>query len=123
MLSRAIISLFAAMVWVASSVHARTEEIPALCDGRPYRLAERVGVPPHVTFAINGMPGSFLLDYGATKSSLWKDYVPPPAMTVRVTTSIPGIRSAEFLLRHADPPPRSANDPIGVIGTDSLARS
>ena len=55
------------------------------------------------------------------EGSLWTDYVPRRGATVRVRTSIPGISSAEFLLRHADTPP-NANDPVGVIGTDILSR-
>ena len=121
-MSRVIILMCAATCWIVSGLHAQTKEGPPLCDGRGYRLRETaIGVPPHVTLILNGMPGSFLLDYGATKSSLWTDYVPRPGATVRVRTSIPGISSAEFLLRHADTPP-NANDPVGVIGTDILSR-
>ena len=79
-----------------------------------------IGVPPHVTLILNGMPGSFLLDYVPRRARCGTDHVPRPGATVRVRTSIPGISSAEFLLRPADTP-RNANDPVGVIGTDILS--
>jgi hypothetical protein len=111
----------AAICLAVSLLSAYADEIPALCDGRPYPLTQLSNsATPHVTLTVNGRPGTFLIDYGATRSLLWKTGA-TPGITEQLTISIPGLASAEFLVSDAYPPPRTAEDSMGVIGTDLLS--
>jgi hypothetical protein len=88
----------AAICLAVSLLSAYADEIPALCDGRPYPLTQLSNrATPHVTLTVNSRAGTFLIDYGATRSLLWKSGV-RPGTTERVTISIPGLDSAEFLV-------------------------
>jgi hypothetical protein len=76
----------------------------ALCGGRrTARIAVPNGASPYVELAADGKTGPFLLDYGATRSSLSADAFPGPEGAVRrATISLPGIEEALFHLARYD---------------------
>ena len=61
----------------------RTEQ-GALCGGRPYaRISVANGASPYVELTAGGVTGPFLLDYGATRSSLSAASFPGPDGSIR----------------------------------------
>jgi hypothetical protein len=97
----------------------------ALCGGgRPYA---RVGVPngtsPYVELTADGKTGPFLIDYGATLSSLSAAAFPGREGAVRTTAiSLPGIDEADFHLARYDLLVQPEQGQLGVIGADLLSR-
>jgi hypothetical protein len=96
----------------------------ALCGGRPYA---RSGVPhgasPYVELTADGIRGPFLLDYGATRSSLSAALFPGPDGSVRkAPISLPGIESGDFHLARYDLLYQPGKGQLGVIGDDLLFR-
>lgn len=92
----------------------------AICGGAAFPLSTPLGPTPHIEITVNGAPNWFLLDYGATKGTLWT----PTATTAPTRTAaiaLPGVPTADFLLRfnaHAAAP----GAPAGIFGTDVLSR-
>ena len=76
------------------------KEQAALCGGRPYtRSSVSHGASPYATLTADRVTGPFLLDYGATRSSLSATAFPGPDRSIRRTAiSLPGIESADFRL-------------------------
>ena len=72
----------------------------ALCGGRPHaRIAVPKGASPYVELTADGKTGPFLLDYGATRSSLSADAFPGPEGAAReAAISLPGVEEADFHL-------------------------
>ena len=96
----------------------------ALCGGRPY---QRIGVPngasPYVEVTADDMTGPFLLDYGATQSSLSAAAFPGPEGSIRTAAvSLPGIEGAKFHLARYDLMLQPGKGQFGVIGADLLSR-
>jgi hypothetical protein len=96
----------------------------AFCDGRRY---EKSGVPngasPYIKLSADGISGQFLLDYGATRSSLSASAFAASDGSVRNATTLflPGFEGGNFDLRHFDVPLQPAGGQLGVIGTDFLS--
>src|SRR6516164_59930 len=76
----------------------------ALCGGRAYaRSGVPFGASPYVELTADGIKGAFLLDYGATRSSLSAAVFPGPDGSVRkAAISLPGIENGDFHLARYD---------------------
>jgi hypothetical protein len=95
----------------------------ALCGGSPFkRISVAEGASPYVELAADGMTGPFLLDYGATRSSLSAAAFPGPDGSIRrATISLPGIERAEFHLANYGLLLQPGKGQVGVIGDDLLS--
>ena len=95
----------------------------ALCGGRrTARIAVPNGASPYVELAADGKTGPFILDYGATRSSLSADAFPGPEGAARgATISLPGIEEALFHLARYDFLLQPEQGQLGVIGADLLS--
>jgi hypothetical protein len=96
----------------------------ALCGGRSTaRIAVPNGASPYIELSADGRTGPFLLDYGATRSSLSADAFSGPEGTVRkVAISLPGIGEALFHLARYGLLLQPEQGQLGVIGADLLSR-
>lgn len=96
----------------------------ALCGGRPYaRVSLPNGASPYVELTADGMTGPFLIDYGATRSSLSAPAFPGPEGSIRTAAiSLPGVERAEFHLARYDLMLQPGRGQLGVIGDDLLSR-
>ena len=96
----------------------------ALCGGRPYaRISVPDGASPYVELTADGVTGPFLLDYGATRSSLSAASFSGPDGSMRTATiSLPGIEKADFHLARYYLLLQPGNGQLGVIGDDLLSQ-
>jgi hypothetical protein len=96
----------------------------ALCGGRPYvRGSVPNGSSPYVELTADGIIGPFLLDYGATRSSLSAAAFPDPDGSTRTAAiSLPGIERADFHLARYDLLLQPGKGQLGIIGDDLLSR-
>jgi hypothetical protein len=123
---RTILLLLAAIAvfLFGGAMHIEGKERGALCGGRLYA---RIGVPngssPYVELTVDGVTGPFLLDYGATSSSLSAEAFPGRNGSIRkAAISLPGIGSADFRLASYDLLLQPKKGQLGVIGDDLLSR-
>lgn len=95
----------------------------ALCGGRRYALETAPnGASPYVRLSADGVSGQFLLDYGATASSLSASAFSGSNGFVKVTSfSLPGFQSGAFALRRYDLPLQPKGGQLEVIGADFLS--
>ena len=115
-------SVVAAVALVAASrVGNRDRE--ALCGGVGYEShSVRPGSPPYIELTADGVSGHFLLDYGATRSSLSASVFAPSTDALKsVKLSLPGFAHGVFELKRYDLPMQAADRRVGVIGTDFLS--
>lgn len=96
----------------------------ALCGGRP---SARVGVPngtsPYVELTADGVTGPFLLDYGATQSSLSAEAFAGADGSMRTASiSLPGVERGEFHLARYGLLRQPEKGQLGVIGANLLSR-
>ncbi len=96
----------------------------ALCGGQPYaRISIPGGSSPYVDLTADGIKGPFLLDYGATRSSLSAAAFPGSDGSIRdAAISLPGIKSAHFHLARYELLVQPEKGQFGVIGDDLLSR-
>jgi hypothetical protein len=96
----------------------------ALCGGRPYaRGPVPNGSSPYVELTADGIKGPFLLDYGATRSSLSvAAFLGPDGSMRKAAILLPGIESADFHLARYDLLLQPGKGQLGVIGDDLLSR-
>ena len=96
----------------------------ALCGGRAFaRSGVPFGASPYVELTADGIKGAFLLDYGATRSSLSAAVFPGPDGSVRkAAISLPGIENGDFHLARYDLLYQPGKGQLGVIGDDLLSR-
>jgi hypothetical protein len=96
----------------------------ALCGGRPYaRISVPDGASPYVELTADGVTGPFLLDYGATRSSLSAASFAGPDGSIRTAAiSLPGIEKADFHLARYYLLLQPGNGQLGVIGDDLLSQ-
>lgn len=93
-----------------------------LCGGRRNELAAADGGSPSIELRADGVSGPFLLDYGATRSSLSASAFPNSGGAVRrVALSLPGFTAGDFDLRRYETRGSKAQKQLGVIGTDVLS--
>ena len=95
-----------------------------LCGGRPYaRVSVPNGASPYVELTADGVSGPFLLDYGATRSSLSASAFPGADGSIRTAAiSLPGIERADFHLARYYLLLQPAKGQLGVIGDDLLSQ-
>src|SRR5579863_3932062 len=95
-----------------------------LCGGRPYaRVSVPNGASPYVELTADGVSGPFLLDYGATRSSLSASAFPGADGSIRTAAiSLPGIEKADFHLARYYLLLQPGNGQLGVIGDDLLSQ-
>ncbi len=95
----------------------------ALCGGQRYDLSrDRNGVTPYIALTAEGVPGQFLLDYGATRSSLSADAFAGTAGSDKAAAiSLPSFEKGAFRLARYDQPVQTSTRQLGVIGTDFLS--
>jgi hypothetical protein len=96
----------------------------ALCGGRPYaRISVPDGASPYVELTADGVSGPFLLDYGATRSSLSASAFSGPDGSMRTASiSLPGIEKANFHLARYYLLLQPGTGQLGVIGDDLLSQ-
>jgi len=96
----------------------------ALCGGRAYpRISVPDGSSPYVELTVDGVTGPFLLDYGATFSSLSAAMFSGQDGSIRTAAiSLPGIDRADFHLARYYLMLQPKKGQIGVIGDDLLSR-
>jgi hypothetical protein len=81
------------------------------------------GSSPYVELTADGIKGPFLLDYGATRSSLSAAAFPGSDGSIRhAAISLPGIKSADFHLARYEFLLQPEKGQLGVIGDDLLSR-
>jgi len=93
-------------------------EREAVCGGIRYeRDSVRNGSPPTIELSADGVSGPFLLDFGATTSSLSARVFATPTETEKsVKLSLPSFQHGIFKLKRY-----SGARQLGVIGTDFLS--
>src|SRR6202789_2781075 len=96
----------------------------ALCGGHPYaRISVPTAASPYVELTADGVTGPFLLDYGATRSSLSAASFSGPDGSMRTAAiSLPGIERADFHLARYYLLLQPGNGQLGVIGDDLLSQ-
>ena len=101
----------------------KTDQGP-LCGGRPYaRVSVPNGASPYVELTADGVSGPFLLDYGATRSSLSAASFSGPDGSMRTAAiSLPGIERADFHLARYYLLLQPGNGQLGVLGDDLLSQ-
>src|SRR5271170_8441747 len=101
----------------------KTDQGP-LCGGRPYtRVSVPNGASPYVELTADGVTGPFLLDYGATRSSLSAASFSGPDGSMRTAAiSLPGIERADFHLARYYLLLQPGKGQLGVIGDDLLSQ-
>lgn len=95
-----------------------------LCGGRPYaRVSVPNGASPYVELTADGVTGPFLLDYGATRSSLSASAFPgADGSILTAAISLPGVERADFHLARYYLLLQPAKGQLGVIGDDLLSQ-
>ena len=90
----------------------------ALCGGRPHaRVSVPNGASPYVELTADGVRGPFLLDYGATRSSLSASAFSGADGSMRTAAiSLPGIEKADFHLARYYLLLQPGKGQLGVIG-------
>ena len=108
----------------ALGMDSRETDQGALCGGRPYaRISVPDGASPYVELTADGVTGPFLLDYGATRSSLSASSFSGPDGSIRTAAiSLPGIKRADFHLARYYLMLQPGNGQLGVIGDDLLSQ-
>src|ERR1700677_3145221 len=96
----------------------------AFCGGRPYaRVSVPNGASPYVELTADGVTGPFLLDYGATRSSLSAASFSGPDGSMRKgAISLPGMEKADFHLARYYLLLQPGKGQIGVLGDDLLSQ-
>ena len=115
------LSVVAVALVAASRVGNRDRE--ALCGGVGYDPhSARPNSPPYIKLTADGVSGHFLLDYGATRSSLSAGVFATSTGALKsVNVSLPGFDHGVFELKRYDLPLQAADRQLGVIGTDFLS--
>jgi hypothetical protein len=119
----AAIAGLACALALAAFVETRNRDVPALCGGRRYDITRFPnGLAPHISLTAAGVSGEFLLDYGATRSSLSADAFAMSAGSAKTAAiSLPSFEKGDFRLARYDQPVQSGRRQLGVIGTDFLS--
>src|ERR1700722_12833588 len=96
----------------------------ALCGGRPYaRVSVPNGASPYVELTADGVTGPFLLDYGATRSSLSAASFSGRDGSIKTAAiSLPGMEKANFHLARYYLLLQPGKGQLGVIGDDLLSQ-
>ncbi|MDE2578798.1 MAG: hypothetical protein KGL46_08350 [Hyphomicrobiales bacterium] len=111
MTGAAILRLAACLLaFCAGAARARN-----VCEGEPLPVVARGDDPtPRVLLDVDGRRDMFLLDTGATQSTLW---APSAGPTRSASLGLPNVQQADFLQRSG-----ARHAARGVIGADVIAR-
>jgi hypothetical protein len=106
------------------SMEVKQTDPGALCGGRAYaRVSVPNGASPYVELTADGVSGPFLLDYGATRSSLSASAFTGADGSIRTAAiSLPGIKRADFHLAKYYLLLQPGKGQLGVIGDDLLSQ-
>ena len=94
------------------------------CDGVTFPLQSVPGgLSPYITLTAGGRTGAFLLDYGATSSSLSADAFAPAREgdVVREAFTLPSFASGAFSVAKYYGGRAPASGQLGIVGTDFLS--
>ncbi|MEJ0095478.1 MAG: hypothetical protein WDN46_19350 [Methylocella sp.] len=81
------------------------------------------GASPYIGLTADGVSGQFLLDYGATRSSLSASAFAAPHGSIKIADlSLPGFTGGAFALTCYDMPLKPAERQLGLIGSDLLSQ-
>jgi hypothetical protein len=96
----------------------------ALCGGRSYAwVTVPHGASPYVRLVAKGVAGAFLVDFGATASSLAADVFSAADAALGLgELSLPGFSGARLARQRLDFPARPKGALLGILGTDLLSR-
>ena len=119
-----ILSLFTLAVLTLTLMETRCSGAEALCGGQRYETSVIArGASPYVELMVDGVTGSFLLDYGSTRSSLSAAaFGASEGTTKTATISLPSPKVARFRLVHYDLLLQPGKKQLGVIGGDILSQ-
>jgi hypothetical protein len=119
-----VIALAAVAIIALAAYAAWPRQPRALCGGDRHALSFVAGgSAPYVRLSAGGREGAFLIDYGATQSSLSARAFAAPEGSIRnADLSLPRVKDAAFALRAYDMPLAPAGGQLGTIGTDLLSR-
>jgi hypothetical protein len=119
----AAVAMLACALAFAVFANARRPDSAALCGGERYALeGPPDSLTPTIALTADGVQGAFLLDTGATQSSLSADAFSSAAGSVRTASiSLPSFERGDFRLARYDAPARSGSGRLGVVGTDFLS--
>jgi len=119
----AAVTILASVVAFLVASRAGYRDGEALCGGTRYELSGSRNDPtPAITLTVAGLSGPFLLDYGATLSSLSADAFSGPAGSVKTATlSLPSFEQGDFKLASYGQPLEGPKQRLGIIGTDFLS--
>ena len=103
--------------------NSQDPEEAALCGGQRYAISDfAAGSPPYLALRADGVKGRFLLDYGATRSSLSAGAFAATAGAVRAAAiSLPGFGQGAFDLKRYGESLQAKQRQLGIIGTDFLS--
>jgi hypothetical protein len=96
----------------------------ALCGGRRFEISTVPnGASPYIELSADGVEGHFLLDYGATRSSLSAArFTASDGAVRRAAISLPGFEKGDFDLSRYDLMLQPEKGQLGVIGADFLSQ-
>jgi hypothetical protein len=100
------------------------QDAVALCGGERFPV-ETVhgGASPYIALRVLGVSGQFLLDYGATRSSLSaRAFGTQEGVQIQTTLPFAHPISGDFRLRHYNLASEPEGRQIGVIGTELLSQ-
>jgi hypothetical protein len=93
------------------------------CPGQRYPLSyAQGGSAPYIGLEADGRSGKFLLDYGATASSVSNAVFQAPGASIRIERfSLPSFSGGNFALRRYDLTWQPPGGQLGIVGTDFLS--
>jgi len=94
------------------------------CGGQRFAIETAPGgLSPYITLEANGQAGAFLLDYGASFSTVSADRFPAwgPGATITARFSLPTFSTARFELARYWAQRAPSGGQLGVVGTDFLS--
>ena len=124
---------FAARAWLAMTVlgflvanapcPARADSDLPACPGQAFPIAHVPGgSSPYIQLTAGGVTGAFLLDYGATSSTLSSNAFPASGGSPRrLPFNLPGFASGLFAMTTYGFDEQPPGGIIGVVGTDFLS--
>lgn len=111
---------------VAQCVEAHAQRPTAAaeaCAGTEFDVFHvKGGAAPYVRLVADAKPGSFLLDWGSTRSSIAQKLYPKASATITVSAlSLPGLANVRFALSRYELLYEPPGGQAGIIGTDLLS--
>ncbi len=101
-----------------------TSDGASACPGAPFRLIHaRGGKAPYIQLTADGRRGNFLLDFGATQSSISSTAFPGKRGAIRISRfDLPTSPAGVFQLDDYGSVSAPSGGRLGIVGTDFLAK-